>query len=155
MHFLVLILCSNINCSCTNFRCTALILKVCLSSYFSIYHFFCDCYCYRTSRRPPPPSEGSTSPPPPPPPPPPPGSRHTLGSPRNSPRLNRKHHQASNSLATTPTQSTLSPEFMPDGFPSSGSKTNGLDRVLLERNLEKLLQDRSSHPEENGNELGR
>ncbi|XP_033350216.1 prickle planar cell polarity protein 3-like isoform X1 [Bombus vosnesenskii] len=109
----------------------------------------------RTGRRPPPPSEGSSSPPPPPPPPPPPGSRHTLCSPRNSPRMNRKHHQTSASLATTPTQSTLSPEFPTEGFPSSGSKPSGLDRVLLERNLERLLQERSSHPEENRNELGR
>nr|XP_033197381.1 prickle planar cell polarity protein 3-like isoform X1 [Bombus vancouverensis nearcticus] len=109
----------------------------------------------RTGRRPPPPSEGSSSPPPPPPPPPPPGSRHTLCSPRNSPRMNRKHHQTSASLATTPTQSTLSPEFPTEGFPSSSSKPSGLDRVLLERNLERLLQERSSHPEENRNELGR
>ncbi|XP_043586205.1 protein prickle-like isoform X1 [Bombus pyrosoma] len=109
----------------------------------------------RTGRRPPPPSEGSSSPPPPPPPPPPPGSRHTLCSPRNSPRMNRKHHQTSASLATTPTQSTLSPEFPTEGFPSSGSKPSGLDRVLLERNLERLLQERSSHPEESRNELGR
>ncbi|XP_076286003.1 uncharacterized protein LOC143211847 isoform X5 [Lasioglossum baleicum] len=109
----------------------------------------------RTGRRPPPTSEGSSSPPPPPPPPPPPGSRHTLGSPRNSPRMTRKHHQTSASLATTPTQSTVSPEFTVDGFPSSGSRTGGLDRVLLERNLERLLQERSSHPEENRSELGR
>ncbi|XP_017885841.1 protein prickle-like isoform X1 [Ceratina calcarata] len=109
----------------------------------------------RNARRPPPPSESSSSPPPPPPPPPPPGSRHTLGSPRSSPRMNRRHHQTSASLATTPTQSTLSPEFPPEGFPSSGSRPSGLDRVLLERNLERLLQERSSHPEENHNELGR
>lgn len=109
----------------------------------------------RTGRRPPPPSEGSSSPPPPPPPPPPPGSRHTLCSPRNSPRMNRKHHQTSVSLATTPTQSTLSPEFPVEAFPSSSSRSNGLDRVLLERNLERLLQERSSHPEESRNELGR
>ncbi|XP_014474871.1 PREDICTED: protein prickle-like isoform X2 [Dinoponera quadriceps] len=99
-------------------------------------------------------SEGSSSPPPPPPPPPPPGSRHTLGSPRNSPRMTRKQ-QASASLATTPTQSTLSPEFVVEGFPSSGSRPSGLDRVLLERNLERLLQERGSHPDENRNELGR
>ncbi|XP_043520926.1 protein prickle-like isoform X1 [Frieseomelitta varia] len=109
----------------------------------------------RTGRRPPPPSEGSSSPPPPPPPPPPPGSRHTLCSPRNSPRMNRKHHQTSASLATTPTQNTLNPEFPNEGFPSSGSRPSGLDRVLLERNLERLLQERSSHSEENHNELGR
>ncbi|CAK9829098.1 Protein prickle [Anthophora retusa] len=109
----------------------------------------------RTGRRPPPPSEGSSSPPPPPPPPPPPGSRHTLGSPRNSPRMNRKHHQTSTSLATTPTQGTINPEFTAEGFPSSGSRPSGLDRVLLERNLERLLQERSSHPEENRTELGR
>ncbi|XP_076684409.1 uncharacterized protein LOC143377201 isoform X4 [Andrena cerasifolii] len=109
----------------------------------------------RTGRRPPPTSEGSSSPPPPPPPPPPPGSRHTLGSPRNSPRMTRKHHQTSTSLVTTPTQSTLAPEFTADGFPSSGSRPGGLDRVLLERNLERLLQERSSNPEENRSELGR
>ncbi|XP_032671338.1 protein prickle-like isoform X3 [Odontomachus brunneus] len=100
-------------------------------------------------------SEGSSSPPPPPPPPPPPGSRHTLGSPRNSPRMTRKHQQVSASLATTPTQSTLSPEFVVEGFPSSGSRPSGLDRVLLERNLERLLQERGSHPDENRSELGR
>ncbi|XP_076623297.1 uncharacterized protein LOC143342877 isoform X2 [Colletes latitarsis] len=109
----------------------------------------------RTGRRQPPASEGSSSPPPPPPPPPPPGSRHTLGSPRNSPRMTRKHHQTSASLATTPTQSTINPEFTAEGFPSSGSRPSGLDRVLLERNLERLLQERSSHPEENRSELGR
>ncbi|XP_076386352.1 uncharacterized protein LOC100878796 isoform X4 [Megachile rotundata] len=109
----------------------------------------------RTGRRQPPTSEGSSSPPPPPPPPPPPGSRHTLSSPRNSPRMTRKHHQTSTSLATTPTQSTLSPEFTAEGFPSSGSRPSGLDRVLLERNLERLLQERTSHPEENRSELGR
>ncbi|XP_076171056.1 uncharacterized protein LOC143148534 isoform X3 [Ptiloglossa arizonensis] len=109
----------------------------------------------RTGRRPPPASEGSSSPPPPPPPPPPPGSRHTLGSPRNSPRMTRKHHQTSASLVSTPTQGTLNPEFTAEGFPSSGSRPSGLDRVLLERNLERLLQERSSHPEENRSELGR
>ncbi|KAG7196404.1 hypothetical protein KM043_000119, partial [Ampulex compressa] len=88
-------------------------------------------------------------------PPPPPGSRHTLGSPRNSPRVTRKHQQVSASLATTPTQSTLSPDFGPEGFPSSNSRPGGLDRVLLERNLERLLQERGSHPEENRSELGR
>ncbi|XP_012055468.1 PREDICTED: protein espinas-like [Atta cephalotes] len=103
-------------------------------------------------------SEGSSSPPPPPPPPLPPGSRHTLGSPRNSPRMTRRHQQISASLATTPTQSTqnaLSPEFSAEGLPSSGSRPSGLDRVLLERNLERLLQERGSHPDENCNELGR
>ncbi|KYN18686.1 Protein prickle [Trachymyrmex cornetzi] len=103
-------------------------------------------------------SEGSSSPPPPPPPPLPPGSRHTLGSPRNSPRMTRRHQQISASLATTPTQSTqnaLSPEFGAEGLPSSGSRPSGLDRVLLERNLERLLQERSSHPDENCSELGR
>ncbi|KAG5313248.1 PRIC1 protein, partial [Acromyrmex insinuator] len=103
-------------------------------------------------------SEGSSSPPPPPPPPLPPGSRHTLGSPRNSPRMTRRHQQISASLATTPTQSTqnaLSPEFGAEGLPSSGSRPSGLDRVLLERNLERLLQERGSHPDENCNELGR
>lgn len=100
-------------------------------------------------------SEDSSSPPPPPPPPPLPGSRHTLGSPRNSPRMPRKHQQISTSLATTPIQSTLSPEFSTEGFPSSGSRPSGLDRVLLERNLERLLQERSPYPDENRNELGR
>ncbi|KAG5329261.1 PRIC1 protein, partial [Acromyrmex charruanus] len=103
-------------------------------------------------------SEGSSSPPPPPPPPLPPGSRHTLGSPRNSPRMTRRHQQISASLATTPTQSAqnaLSPEFGAEGLPSSGSRPSGLDRVLLERNLERLLQERGSHPDENCNELGR
>ncbi|TGZ48196.1 Protein prickle [Temnothorax longispinosus] len=103
-------------------------------------------------------SEGSSSPPPPPPPPLPPGSRHTLGSPRNSPRMTRRHQQISASLATTPTQSTqnaLSPEFGAEGLPSSGSRPSGLDRVLLERNLERLLQERGSHPDENCSELGR
>ncbi|XP_011148250.1 protein espinas isoform X1 [Harpegnathos saltator] len=101
-------------------------------------------------------SEGSSSPPPPPPPPPPPGSRHTLGSPRSSPRMSRKHQQVSASLATTPTQSTLSPEFVVEGFPTSGSRPSGLDRVLLERNLERLLQERGSlNPDDNRSELGR
>ncbi|XP_066601433.1 protein prickle-like isoform X2 [Prorops nasuta] len=113
----------------------------------------------RTGRRQPvAPSEGSSSPPPPPPPPPPmPGSRHTLGSPRNSPRLPRKH-QISTSLASTPTHthSTLSPEFTTDTFSAcSGSRSGGLDRVLLERNLERLLQERNSHSGENKDELGR
>ncbi|XP_025267001.1 protein prickle isoform X2 [Camponotus floridanus] len=98
-------------------------------------------------------SEGSSSPPPPPPLPP--GSRHTLGSPRNSPRMTRRHQQVSASLATTPTQNILSPEFAAEGLTSSGSRPSGLDRVLLERNLERLLQERGSHPEENRNELGR
>ncbi|KAM0724711.1 Protein prickle [Formica fusca] len=98
-------------------------------------------------------SEGSSSPPPPPPLPP--GSRHTLGSPRNSPRMTRRHQQVSASLATTPTQNILSPEFVAEGIPSSGSRPSGLDRVLLERNLERLLQERGSHPEENRSELGR
>lgn len=103
-------------------------------------------------------SEGSSSPPPPPPPPLPPGSRHTLGSPRNSPRMTRRHQQISASLATTPTQSTqnaLNPEFGAEGLPSSSSRPSGLDRVLLERNLERLLQERGSHPDENCSELGR
>jgi len=98
-------------------------------------------------------SEGSSSPPPPPPPPLPPGSRHTLGSPRNSPRMTRR--QISASLATTPTQNALNPEFSAEGLPSSSSRPSGLDRVLLERNLERLLQERGSHPEENCSELGR
>ncbi|XP_036141925.1 protein espinas isoform X2 [Monomorium pharaonis] len=100
-------------------------------------------------------SEGSSSPPPPPPPPLPPGSRHTLGSPRNSPRMTRRHQQMSASLATTPTQNTMNPEFGAEGLSSSGSRPSGLDRVLLERNLERLLQERGSHPDENCSELGR
>lgn len=98
-------------------------------------------------------SEGSSSPPPPPPLPP--GSRHTLGSPRNSPRMTRRHQQVSASLATTPTQNTLNPDFGAESLPSSGSRPNGLDRVLLERNLERLLQERGSHSDENRSELGR
>ncbi|XP_072746125.1 uncharacterized protein [Anoplolepis gracilipes] len=98
-------------------------------------------------------SEGSSSPPPPPPLPP--GSRHTLGSPRNSPRMTRRHQQVSASLATTPTQNILSPDFATEGLPSSGSRPSGLDRVLLERNLERLLQERGSHADENRSELGR
>ncbi|XP_020289713.1 protein prickle-like [Pseudomyrmex gracilis] len=100
-------------------------------------------------------SEGSSSPPPPPPPPLPPGSRHTLGSPRNSPRMTRRHQQVSASLATTPTQNTLNPEFGTESLTSSGSRPSGLDRVLLERNLERLLQERGSHSDENRGELGR
>ncbi|XP_012227796.1 prickle planar cell polarity protein 3 isoform X3 [Linepithema humile] len=100
-------------------------------------------------------SEDSSSPPPPPPPPLPPGSRHTLGSPRSSPRMIRRHQQVSASLATTPTQSALSPDFVTEGLPSSGSRPSGLDRVLLERNLERLLQERGSHSDENRSELGR
>jgi len=68
--------------------------------------------------------------------------------------MTKRHHQVSASLATTPTQSTLNPEFA-EGLPSSGSKASGLDRVLLERNLEKLLQERGSHSDENHSELGR
>ncbi|KAL0108349.1 hypothetical protein PUN28_015112 [Cardiocondyla obscurior] len=103
-------------------------------------------------------SEGSSSPPPPPPPPLPPGSRHTLGSPRNSPRMIRRHQQMSVSLATTPTQSpqnALNSEFGAEELTSSGSRPSGLDRVLLERNLERLLQERGSNADENCSELGR
>jgi hypothetical protein len=123
-----------------------------LASYMKLYNL----YSYRNNRRQTVAtgSEGSSSPPPPPPPPLPPGSRHTLGSPRSSPRMTKRHHQVSASLATTPTQSTLNPEFA-EGLPSSGSKASGLDRVLLERNLEKLLQERGSHSDENHSELGR
>lgn len=72
--------------------------------------------------------------------------------------MTRRHQQISASLATTPTQSTqnaLNPEFGAEGLPSSGSRPSGLDRVLLERNLERLLQERGSHPDENCSELGR
>lgn len=67
----------------------------------------------------------------------------------------RRHQQVSASLATTPTQNILNPEFAAEGLTSSGSRPSGLDRVLLERNLERLLQERGSHPDENRNELGR
>lgn len=67
----------------------------------------------------------------------------------------RKHQQVSISLATTPTQSVLAPEFAAEGFPSSGSRPGGLDRVLLERNLERLLQEHGTHPDENHSELER
>ncbi|XP_046745224.1 protein prickle-like isoform X2 [Diprion similis] len=102
-------------------------------------------------RQPPPASEGSSSPPPPP------ASRHTLGSPRNSPRMPRKHQQTSSaSVATTPTQAVPSTvDFSGDGLGSGGSRPGGLDRVLLERNLERLLQERGSLPEETPTELGR
>lgn len=107
--------------------------------------------CFRASRKAPTTSEGSSSPPPPPP-----MARHTIGSARNSPRMPRKHHQGSASLATTPTQATSVLEFAADGvLPGTGSRPGGLDRVILERNLERLLQERSSHPEETPNELGR
>ncbi|XP_033224014.1 protein prickle-like isoform X3 [Belonocnema kinseyi] len=106
----------------------------------------------RTPRRqPPPPSEGSSSPPPPP------VSRHTLSSPRNSPRMTRKQHRqpVSVSLVTTPTQGTTTVDFPGEGLPGTGSRSGGLDRVLLERNLERLLQERGSHTEETDNDLGR
>ena len=84
-------------------------------------------------------------------------SRHTLGSPRNSPRMNRKQprQHVSVSLATTPTQGTTTVDFPGEGVPGTGSKLGGLDRVLLERNLDRLLQERGSHPEETSSDLGR
>ncbi|CAD6238660.1 GSCOCG00008507001-RA-CDS [Cotesia congregata] len=102
---------------------------------------------------PPTPSEGSSSPP---------LSTtrhhtiaHTSGSARNSPRVSRKHYQGSTSLATTPTQiSTF--DFTCESLPNAGSRSAGLDRVILERNLERLLQERNTHTEEtNPSELGR
>ncbi|XP_024938824.1 protein prickle isoform X2 [Cephus cinctus] len=102
----------------------------------------------RGGRRQAPPSEGSSSPPPPP------ASRHTLGSPRNSPRMPRKQQSAA-SVATTPTQGTSSADFPGEALSSGGSRPGGLDRVLLERNLERLLQERNSLPEEAPAELGR
>lgn len=69
--------------------------------------------------------------------------------------MTRRHQQVSASLATTPTQNILTPEFVAEGLSSSGSRPSGLDRVLLERNLERLLQERGSHAEENRSELGR
>lgn len=70
--------------------------------------------------------------------------------------MTKRHQQVSVSLATTPTQAILNPEFVAaEGLASSGSKANGLDRVLLERNLERLLQERGSHSDESHSELGR
>ncbi|XP_063987976.1 protein prickle-like isoform X1 [Diachasmimorpha longicaudata] len=106
----------------------------------------------RQARKAPPTSEGSSSPPPPPT-----TRHHTLhapGSARNSPRLTRKHYQASVSLATTPTQVNVG-DFGSEGLPSAGSRPGGLDRVILERNLERLLQERTPHPEEAPTEFGR
>ncbi|KAK0168113.1 hypothetical protein PV327_001946 [Microctonus hyperodae] len=114
-------------------------------------------------RKPPPPtpSEGSSSPPPPlssatttmtm-------STRHTLhsNSARNSPRVSRKHYQGSASLATTPTQINTNIEFGSETLTGNGSRAGGLDRVILERNLERLLQERNTHSEENNpTELGR
>ncbi|KAK0173187.1 hypothetical protein PV328_006423 [Microctonus aethiopoides] len=114
-------------------------------------------------RKPPPPtpSEGSSSPPPPlssaittmtm-------STRHTLhsNSARNSPRVSRKHYQGSASLATTPTQINTNIEFGSETLSGNGSRAGGLDRVILERNLERLLQERNTHSEENNpTELGR
>ncbi|XP_012284242.1 protein prickle isoform X2 [Orussus abietinus] len=123
----------------------------------------------RAGRRQPPPSEGSSSPPPPPPSLA--SSRHPMGSPRNSPRMPRKQQhqhqqhrqqqqqqrrfQDSLSLATTPTQGTSTVDFPGDALGTSGSRASGLDRVLLERNLERLLQERSTFTEEAHGELGR
>ncbi|XP_074094735.1 protein prickle isoform X2 [Cotesia typhae] len=78
-----------------------------------------------------------------------------IGSARNSPRVSRKHYQGPTSLATTPTQiSTF--DFACESLPNAGSRSAGLDRVILERNLERLLQERNTHTEEiNPSELGR
>ncbi|KAG8041323.1 hypothetical protein G9C98_002311 [Cotesia typhae] len=63
-----------------------------------------------------------------------------IGSARNSPRVSRKHYQGPTSLATTPTQiSTF--DFACESLPNAGSRSAGLDRVILERNLERLLQE--------------
>lgn len=83
---------------------------------------------------------------------------HTLNPPlsaRNSPRMTRKHHQVSVSLATTPTQINTTIDFGSDNSNNCGSRGTGLDRVILERNLERLLQEKSTHPEETPTELGR
>ncbi|XP_051176204.1 protein prickle-like isoform X2 [Leptopilina boulardi] len=103
-------------------------------------------------RKPTPPSEGSLSPPPPPS-----ISRHTLGSPRNSPRFIRKQprQRVSVSLATTPTHGTTSVDFSSGELSGVGSRSEGLDRVLLERNLEKILQERGSHSQEMSSDKGR
>ncbi|XP_043274939.1 protein espinas-like isoform X2 [Venturia canescens] len=103
----------------------------------------------RAGRKAPTPSEGSSSPPPPPP-----TTRHVISSARNSPRMPRKHYQGSASLATTPTQASVL-EFPAEPLPGAGSRSGGLDRVILERNLERLLQERNTHPEETPSELGR
>lgn len=80
---------------------------------------------------------------------------HTSGSARNSPRMPKKHYQGSISLATTPTQVNTGVDFSSENLPSGGSRSGGLDRVILERNLERLLQERTTHPEETPTELGR
>ncbi|XP_011503494.1 PREDICTED: protein prickle-like [Ceratosolen solmsi marchali] len=90
---------------------------------------------------------------------------HDFGSPRNSPRMSRKHHQqqqqqqqhqqqVSISLAGTPTFSATTASEFGTGT-DAGSRSGGLDRVLLERNLERLLQERGSQAEESTTELGR
>ncbi|XP_043481208.1 protein prickle-like isoform X2 [Leptopilina heterotoma] len=102
-------------------------------------------------RQPQPSSEGSSSPPPPP------NSRHTLGSPRNSPRLIRKQprQRVAASLATTPTHGTTTAEILNEDLPSGSSRFGGLDRVLLNRNLEKLVQERVTHSEDISNDTER
>ncbi|CAB0038929.1 unnamed protein product [Trichogramma brassicae] len=122
--------------------------------------------------------------------------RHGFGSPRNSPRMARKHngshhsnsqqqsnitqltqqhqqqassspyrHQSSKqtsaagSLASTPPPS-LVPGTTTNGLDlnlsNGGAERPGaLDRVLLERNLERLLQERGSQSDESTAELGR
>ncbi|XP_014204315.1 protein espinas-like [Copidosoma floridanum] len=110
--------------------------------------------------------------------------RHGFGSPRNSPRSSRRHHHQyqqhhspyrqlppppahqqphSVSLQGTPTHSpSPAPPASLNGAESetgsaapNGSRSGALDRVLLERNLERLLQERNAQPEESTGELGR
>ncbi|XP_023314156.1 protein prickle-like, partial [Trichogramma pretiosum] len=113
--------------------------------------------------------------------------RHGFGSPRNSPRMARKHngshhsnsqqqsnitqltqqHQqqqqtsAAGSLASTPPPSLVPPgttttNGLDLNLSNGGTERPGaLDRVLLERNLERLLQERGSQSDESTAELGR
>ncbi|XP_034940659.1 protein prickle-like isoform X2 [Chelonus insularis] len=107
---------------------------------------------------PPTPSEGSSSPPLPT------STRHLLhtsSSAKNSPRLIRKqYHQGSTSLATTPGPASSSDHHDEDNTSENlttlESRSGGLDRIILERNLERLLQDRNTNTEETDSpELGR
>lgn len=74
-------------------------------------------------------------------------------SPKNSPRVIRKcsKPRGTHSLAGTPTNSGN--EFGSDR--ESNLRMGGLDRVLLERNLEKLLQEQDTQMDETVGELGR
>jgi hypothetical protein len=58
------------------------------------------------------------------------------------------------SLAGTPTFAETAGSDFGTGA-DAGSRSGGLDRVLLERNLERLLQERGSQVEESTTELGR